>query len=205
MDSVDRQPLKSLSSGLHHWLKLLKSTRGRTPSYLLYLESPLVLFIFHKLPMIINVFKVTRVLNIVLFSKGVSLQLFALRSWQALFFSSPFPLDFPFWPVLPSSLFVLWKSLCTYVMEHLCDENRQEREGMIKCLMINKLWEIFHTDLTIHIQPQVQISKVVSLRKYLQHKKAVLRPIWNVKTKSSLKWWHYKAKASFCKLPKQND
>lgn len=35
--------------------------------------------------------EVIRVLNIVLFSKGVALQLFALCSWQALFFSFLFP------------------------------------------------------------------------------------------------------------------
>lgn len=79
--------------------------------------------------------------------------------------------------------FVLLKRPWTYVIEHLCDENRQQREGMRKCLMINKLQKIFHMHLNYTYSPRSKFPWLV-WGSICNAKKAVLRPMWNIKMKS---------------------
>lgn len=112
----------------------------------------------------------------------VPLQLFALFSWQPLFFF-PFSFPFTFWPVLPSSLLFFWKGLEHMSLSISVMKTDRKREGMRKCLMINKLQKIFHMHLNYTYSPRSKFPWLV-WGSICNAKKAVLRPMWNIKMKS---------------------
>lgn len=152
--------------------------------------------------------KIINVFTTVFFRKWrVLLQLLFLT---ASVFSFAFPLHFPFWPVLPSSLLFFWKdrehiSLSIFVMK----TNRKGKEWETGWWLTNYRRGSACTSPT-HTAPGPNFHEEIgpkfheiSLRKYLQHKKAVLRSMWNIKNEVLIfQVWHYKAKACFYKVLK---
>lgn len=113
MDSVDKQCWKSLSSCLHRCIETSQKHQEDTMLPSVHTEASAFIYSLLISPQwLLTLSRVINVLTTVFVRKWrVPLQLFALFSWQPLFFSFPFPLCFPFWPVLPSWLLFFWKGL----------------------------------------------------------------------------------------------